>query len=69
MEVEIKMKTAEAKLAEANRKKAELERRLQNVEAQENVISRENLRLIAEYDFPLQIIISFPFYSCFVKLI
>lgn len=50
LEVHQQLLAADAKLAEANRKSLELERKLQEVETCESVLKRERMSFNSEYD-------------------
>lgn len=56
LQVELKLRAADAKIAEVNRKSSDVERKLHDVEAQENALRRERSSFNSEY-VPLNVII------------
>lgn len=55
LDLEAKMRAIDAKEAEVSRKNSELERKLQDLEYRENVLRRERLSFVAEYDQDLEL--------------
>ncbi|KAK4368444.1 hypothetical protein RND71_012236 [Anisodus tanguticus] len=56
LQVELKLRAADAKIAEVSRKSSDVERKLRDIEAQENALRRERSSFNTEY-VPLNIII------------